>query len=101
MDKSFVTEGRLVLARNLAAEFAEKEPWASPGSCADKAVRRVFGRWLEEPSAAIRPRLLPLYFQLVSRVERDLGLHRRTGRRLVPSWPAALQVRQRTAGLAV
>jgi len=80
-DTGFVTAGRIALARNLAAEYAEKDLRSSAAALAEKAVRRVFGRWLEDPTAAIRPQYLPLYWQLVGRVQSELGVHRATGRR--------------------
>lgn len=87
---SFVTDGRIVLARNYADEMAAKEPWATAYSCAERAVRTVFGRWLLDPTAAVRPDLIPLYFQLINRVESRLGVHRRANRDTSPSTPAIM-----------
>ena len=87
---SFVTDGRIVLARNYADEMAAKEPWATAYACAEKAVRTVFGRWLLDPTAAVRPEFIPLYFQLINRVESRLGVHRRPIRDTSPSAPAIM-----------
>ncbi len=87
---SFVTDGRIVLARNYASELAAKEPWATAHSCAEKAVRTVFGKWLLDPTAAVRAEFLPLYFQLINRVESRLGVHRRPSRDASPRAPAIM-----------
>jgi hypothetical protein len=84
---SFVTEGRLVLARNYADELARRNPSYSASECADKAVRAVFGRWLLDHTASIRPEHLPLFFQLTNAVETRLGLHRRLRHRARPISP--------------
>ena len=88
---SFVTDGRIVLARNHASELAANEPWATAHRCAEKAVRTVFGRWLLDSTAAVRPEYIPVYFQLVNRVESQLGLHRRPTRKSSPRAPALIR----------
>jgi len=82
LDQSFVTDGRIELARNYADALAQKHPSYSGSECAEKAVRKIFGRWLLDHTAAVRPEYLPLFFQLSNTVENRLGLHRR------PSWRA-------------
>lgn len=93
-DSGFVTPGRITLATNFARELAEKEPWSSATDCAEKAVRRIFGRWLQDPTAAIHPRHLPLYFQLVGKVESQMGVHRAPRRRAAPwqPWPGQASI---------
>ncbi len=86
-DTDFVTPGRITLATNYARELAEKEPWSSAADCAEKAVRRIFGRWLQDPTAAILPHRLPLYLQLVGRVESQMGVHRAPRRGAAPWQP--------------
>lgn len=86
-ERNFVTKGRIALATNYARELAEREPCWSAAACAEKAVRRIFGRWLEDPTAAIRSTYLPLYWRLVSKVESDMGVHRATKPMSAPSHP--------------
>lgn len=85
----FVTEGRIRLAANHASELAAKRPWASAHDCAERAVRTVFGRWLLDPTAAVRPDAMPLFLQLVNRVEGRLGVHRGRLPHSVPDCPPA------------
>lgn len=84
----FVTPGRITLATNYANELAEKEPWSSAAACAEKAVERIFGRWLRDPTAATYPAYLPLHYQLVSKVESRMGVHRAPRGRTAPWHPA-------------
>lgn len=86
-DTSFVTPGRITLATNYASGLAEIEPWSSAAACAEKAVWRVFGRWLQDPTAAIHPGHLPLYYHLVSKVESQMGVHRAPRRKAARSRP--------------
>ena len=85
---SFITDGRVRMAVQLAGEIAAKDPDASAYHCAEKAVRTVFGRWLLDHTAAVRADLLPHYIRLVDRVEQSLGLHRRRQVRVLPTEPA-------------
>ena len=55
LDQSFVTDGRIELARNYADALAQKHPSYSGSECAEKAVRKIFGRWLLDHTAAVRP----------------------------------------------
>jgi hypothetical protein len=103
--KSFVTPRRIALARNLANEFAECDVRLSAPAAAEKAVRRVFGRWLLDPTAAVRPEYLPLYYQLIAKVESQMGLHRAPKRSARPTAPwsrpaAAMPVGLMTASTA-
>lgn len=100
LDTSFVTPGRITLATNYALELAEREPGWSAAACAEKAVRRVFGRWLEDPTAAIRPACLPLYCRLVSKVESDMGVHRVPRHHAAPSRPRPVPSAMAAAGAA-
>lgn len=86
----FVTEGRIEMARRHADDLAARNPDETAQDCAERAVRTVFGRWLLDPTAAIRPGCLPLYFRLVNRVEAAMGLHRRPRRAWMPDLPGAM-----------
>jgi hypothetical protein len=88
----FITDGRAYMAVQLADEIAAREPDASAYDCAEKAVRKVFGRWLLDHTAAVRPDLLPHYVRLVDRVEQSLGLHRRRRPQVLPTEPALGQI---------
>jgi len=87
-DRSFVTDGRLQLATRYADEIAARKPWFTASECAGEAVRKTFGRWILDHTAAIRPGLMPLYFQLINAVENRLGLHRRADFVVSPMRPA-------------
>jgi hypothetical protein len=87
--RSFVTDGRIQMAVRFADELAARKPWFSASECAGEAVRSVFGRWVQDHTAAIRPDCLPLYFQLINSVESRLGLHRRADHVTRPMIPAA------------
>lgn len=89
---SFITEGRVQMAVRLADAIAAEEPEASAYDCAERAVRKLFGRWLLDHTAAIRPGLLPHYIRLVDRVEQQLGLHRRRAGPVTPSKPGMAAV---------
>ena len=71
----------LAAAINHAQKLAEQKPWLSGPRCAERAVRDVFGQWLLDWSASIRPDFLPLFFQLISKVENQIGIHRCMERR--------------------
>jgi len=86
--QSFVTDGRIQMATRYADALAAQKPWFSASECAGEAVRKIFGRWIQDHTAAIRPNYLPLYFQLVNTVESRLGLHRRSDRIVSPMRPA-------------
>ncbi|MPY76644.1 MAG: hypothetical protein GEU87_20600 [Alphaproteobacteria bacterium] len=88
LDQSFVTNGRIQMATNHASDLARDNPGYSGPECAEKAVRTVFGRWLLDHTAAVRPEYLPLYFQLAAAVGTRLGLHRRLHHRPRPVPPA-------------
>jgi len=88
-DRSFVTDGRIQLATRYADNLAATKPWFSASECAGEAVRKIFGRWLMDHGASIRPDYLPLYFQLINAVESRLGVHRRTDYVPHPIRPAA------------
>lgn len=98
----FVTPGRIALARNLANEFAERDVRVSAPVAAEKAVRRVFRRWLLDATAAVRFEHLPLYYQLIAKVEAQMGLHRAPARPMRPTGPlskaAAMPANYMTAG---
>ena len=83
-DRGFMTEGRLNLAKARADALAQQRPWLTGVACAEQAVRHVFGRWLFDETGSISPQCLPLYFQLVSKVENQLGVHRTCRRWAVP-----------------
>jgi len=85
--KDFVTPGRIALARNLANEVAARDVRLSAPAAAEKAVRRVFGRWLLDATAAVRPEHLPLYYQLIAKVEAQMGLHRAPAHPAHPTAP--------------
>ena len=91
-DRSFVTDGRIRQATRYADNLATTKPWFSASECAGEAVRKIFGRWLMDHGAAIRPDYLPLYFQLINTVESRLGVHRRTDYVPHPIRPAAAAV---------
>ena len=91
LHNTFITDGRLHMAVQLADEIAAREPEASAYDCAERAVRTVFGRWLLDHTAAVRSELLPHYVRLVDRVEQRLGLHRRRRSGTFPTEPAAGQ----------
>ena len=82
--RPFVTEGRLNLAKIRADALAQQRPWLTGVACAEQAVRQVFGRWLFDETGSISPQWLPLFFQLVSKVENQLGVHRTCKRWAVP-----------------
>ena len=86
--RSFVTDGRIHMATRYADALATQKPWFTASECAGEAVRMIFGRWIQDHTAAIRPDYLPLYFQLVNVVESRLGLHRRADHILGPMRPA-------------
>jgi len=86
--QSFVTDGRIQMATRNADALAAQKPWFSASECAGEAVRKIFGRWMQDHTAAVRPNYLPLYFQLVNTVESRLGLHRRSDRIVSPMRPA-------------
>jgi len=86
--RSFVTDGRIQMAARYADALAARKPWFTASECAGEAVRKVFGRWIQDHTAAIRPDCLPLYFQLVNAVEGRLGLHRRADHVTRPMRPA-------------
>jgi len=86
--QSFVTDGRIQMATRYADALAARKPWFTASECAGEAIRKVFGRWIQEHTAAIRPEYLPLYFQLVNTVESRLGLHRRADPIVSPMRPA-------------
>jgi hypothetical protein len=88
-DRSFVTDGRIQMAVRHAESLADRKPWFTASECAGEAVRAVFGRWMLDHTASIRPDRLPLYFQLVNSVENRLGLHRRADHVTSPMQPAA------------
>jgi len=87
-DRSFVTDGRIQMATRYADALAAQKPWFTASECAGEAIRKVFGRWIQDHTAAIRPDYLPLYFQLVNTVESRLGLHRRADHIVSPMRPA-------------
>ena len=87
-DRSFVTDGRLQLATRYADDVAARKPWFTASECAGEAVRKIFGRWILDHTAAIRPCLMPLYFQLINTVEKRLGLHRRADFVVSPMRPS-------------
>lgn len=87
-DRSFVTDGRLQLATRYADDVAARKPWFTASECAGEAVRKIFGRWLLDHTAAIRPGLMPLYFQLINTVEKRLGLHRKADFFVSPMRPS-------------
>lgn len=87
-DRSFVTDGRIQLATRYADELAARKPWFTASECAGEAVRKIFGRWLLDHAATIRPDYMPLYFQLINAVEKRLGLHRRADYVRSPMHPA-------------
>jgi hypothetical protein len=84
----FISDGRIHMAVRLADDIAAKNSEASAYHCAEKAIQVVFGHWLLDHTAAVRPELLPDYFRLVDRVEQSLGLHRRRHSRPLPMKPA-------------
>jgi len=86
--RSFVTDGRIQMATRYADAIAARNPWFTASECAGEAVRKVFGRWMQDHTAAIRPDCLPLYFQLINAVESRLGLHRRADHVTSPMRPA-------------
>ena len=86
--RSFVTDGRIQVATRYADELAARKPWFTASECAGEAVRTVFGRWIQDHAASIRPEYLPLYFQLINTVEARLGLHRRADYVVRPMNPA-------------
>jgi hypothetical protein len=88
LNQSFVTDGRIALARNYADALAAKHPGYGAAECAEKAVRKIFGRWILDHTAAVRAEYLPLYFQLTNAVESRLGVHRRPRYRARPVSPA-------------
>lgn len=90
-DRSFVTDGRIQIATHYADDLAVRKPWFTASECAGEAVRKIFGRWILDHAAAIRPEFLPLYFQLVNAVEGRLGLHRRLDSPFIPASPAVIQ----------
>ena len=90
-NRSFVTDGRIQIATHYADDLAVRKPWFTASECAGEAVRKIFGRWIQDHTATIRPEYLPLYFQLVNAVEGRLGLHRRLGWPSVPASPAIIQ----------
>jgi hypothetical protein len=81
--QSFITPSRIGFAVRRAAELAARDLDLTAFDCAEAAVRTVFGRWLLDHTASVRPLHLPLYLRLVDEVESRLGLHRRrrSGRR--------------------
>ena len=87
-DRSFVTDGRIQVATRYADELAARKPWFTASECAGEAVRKIFGRWILDHTASIRPDYLPLYFQLINAVESRLGLHRRADHVIRPMRPA-------------
>lgn len=87
-DRSFVTDGRIQLATHYADELAARKPWFTASECAGEAVRKIFGRWILDHAAYIRPGYMPLYFQLINAVEGRLGLHRRADHVTSPMRPA-------------
>jgi hypothetical protein len=76
------------MATHYADALATRKPWFTASECAGEAVRKIFGRWIEDHTAAIRPDYLPLYFQLVNTVESKLGLHRKAEHVISPMRPA-------------
>ncbi len=84
----FVTQRRIEMAKNYADELAREKPDYTASQCAEKAVRKIFGRWLLDHTAAVRPELIPQYFQLINAVETRLGVHRRLRHRARPVSPA-------------
>lgn len=86
-DRAFVTTDRLVEATILAEKIARKHPGQSGGQCAEQAVRVVFGEWLLDWSALTKPACLPLYFQLVGKIEGRLDLHRCSRQKMVAPTP--------------
>ena len=97
-DRSFVTDGRLQLATRYADELAARKPWFTASECAGEAVRKIFGRWILDHAASIRPGYMPLYFQLINAVESRLGLHRRADYVTSPMRPAVAAAPPRAAG---
>lgn len=75
--QSFITDRRIQFAVNLANEIAEDDHLATAYDCADKAVHKIFGRWLLDYAGAVKPGWLPVYLRLVGDVEQRMGLHRR------------------------
>lgn len=74
--KSFITEARIAAAARHAEMLASEHPLFGAYDCAEDAVRNVFGHWITAPDGTVRADRLPLYFQLINRVESRLGLHR-------------------------
>lgn len=94
-DRSFVTDGRICMATRYADELAARKPWLTAPECSGEAVRQIFGRWILDHTAAIRPKYIPLYFQLIAAVENRLGLHRRAahdGEPVLPVMAAAARL---------
>lgn len=85
----FITDHRIQFAVNLANEFAEKDHLATAYECAEKAVRKIFGRWLLDYAGSVKPNFLPLFLRLACDVEQRMGLHRRRKPHAFPNQPAA------------
>lgn len=93
VNRSFVTAGRITMATRYADEIAARKSWLTASECAGEAVRQIFGKWILDHTAAIRPQFIPLYFRLIATVENRLGLHRRAehdGEPMHPALAAAL-----------
>ena len=87
--QSFITDHRIQFAVNLANEIAEKNRSATAYECAERAVNKIFDRWLIDYSGTVKPGLLPVYLRLVCDIEQRMGLHRRRKSMSPPFEPAA------------
>jgi hypothetical protein len=85
--QSYITDKRIDFAVRLADDIAARDLSLTAYECAERAVRRIFGRWLLEATGLVPAPQLALYYRLVDEVEQRLGLHRRRPQPFRP-WPA-------------
>ena len=86
--RDFITDARIAFAAKLADQIAAEDLSLSAFDCAERAVRKVFGRWLLDFRATVPAPLIPLYYRLIGDVEQRIGLHRRSPGQDSPSQPA-------------
>jgi len=86
--KDFITDSRIDFAVKLADGIAAEKHDLSAFDCAERAVRKVFGRWMIDHTGTVPTPEMPLFLRLVDEVEQRLGLHRRRGHRPGPTAPA-------------
>ena len=87
--QDYVTDRRIAFAVKQADEIAARHLDLSAYDCAERAVQKVFGRWMLDFTGSVPAPKMPLYLRLVHEVEQQLGVHRRRTRPNAPLTPVS------------